>query len=353
MNPIKIQKVEKSNIQNIDFSKIPFGQTFSDHMFIMDYVDGKWTNHRIEPYADILVSPANLALHYGQSIFEGMKVHRGQNNEILFFRVDAHLERINRSARRLYMPEISADDFENALHTLVGLDADWVPSLPDSSLYIRPLLFGTDGFLGVRASETYKFIIMCGPSGPYYAQPPRLWVEQHYVRASASGGIGFAKSAGNYAASIMPASESRKRGFDQILWLDSNEYKYIQECGTMNIFAVIGDTIVTPPLSEGILAGITRDSILKLLEKGGYKHEVRPIAIDELIAAHADHSLLEMFGTGTAAVISQIACFGYGDNVYNLPPVEKQVIGAKLKETIEGIKTGRIANDFGWIKPLA
>jgi branched-chain amino acid aminotransferase len=304
-------KTSHSRLSETDFSHLPFGQFFSDHMFIADYINGEWQDFRILPYGEIGISPANMALHYGQTIFEGMKAQRDVNGNVLLFRGTDHVKRINRSAERLGMPTIPEGLFLESIEALIKLDWKWVPEDLDSSLYIRPLLFATDGILGVRSSESFKLVIMTGPTEPYYPHPPKLWVEEHYVRSAVTGGTGFAKTAGNYASSIMPASIIRKKGYDQILWLDANEYKYIQECGTMNIFVVIGDKVLTPPLSDGILAGITRDTIITLIKEQGISFEERPIGIDEITQAHDNGTLSEIFGSGTAAVISHIDLFQY------------------------------------------
>lgn len=349
---VNVQTVVKSRLPETDFNNLPFGHTFSDHMFVADYHGGQWQDCKVVPYGPIEISPANMALHYGQTVFEGMKAHRTPDGGVALFREDAHLERINRSMARLGMPMIPADLFRQALDLLLEIDQDWVPNLPDSSLYLRPLVFATDGFLGVRSSETFRFIIMTGPTGSYYSRNPRLWVEEYYVRAALKGGTGFAKTAGNYASSIMPAGEIRKKGFDQILWLDANEYRYIQECGTMNVFVVINEKIITPPLSDGILAGITRDSLLKLMADEGLDVEVRNISIDEITEAHEAGTLREIFGAGTAAVISHVDDFHYKDKVYKLPEVSERPFGPRLKQKLEAIKEGKIANNHGWLRNI-
>jgi branched-chain amino acid aminotransferase len=351
MFSIPVQQVAKSRLPEVDFDHLPFGHTFSDHMFIADYKDGEWGSFRIVPYGDIPLSPANMALHYGQSIFEGMKAHWTVNGYPAVFRPKAHLDRLNRSAKRMAMPEVPQELFFEAIETLLRLDADWIPRDPKSALYIRPILFATDGFLGVKASETYSLVIMTGPTGPYYAHPVRLLVEEHYVRAS-RGGVGFAKAAGNYAASIMPAAEARRQGFDQILWLDGVEYKYIQECGTMNIFAIVGDTILTPETSDSILAGVTRDSLIELWREQGAKVEVRPVAIAELVEAQQNGTLREMFGSGTAAVISHVTDFSYQGQVFALPSLETRHVAQKMKEHFEDIKAGIAPDTHGWLHPV-
>lgn len=362
MVPIPVTRVTKSRLPEVDFADLPFGHTFSDHMFVADFVDGKWQQFRIIPFEDMSISPANMALHYGQSIFEGMKAHWNKDGYTCIFRPETHWERINASAERLGMPVFPKDIFFQALEELIALDSEWVPRDYHSALYIRPIMFATDGFLGVRRSDTYRFIIMTGPTGPYYPKPVRLWVEEHYVRAS-RGGVGFAKAAGNYAASIMPAALARDRGFDQILWLDGQEYRYLQECGTMNIFAILGDkdynnvTIVTPETSDTVLKGVTRDSLLKLWRSQGYRVEVRPVTIQELLHAHEHNELREMFGTGTAAVISHVSEFSYHDKLYKLPAPADQKLSSSMKAYFENIKAGReslpAGEEFeGWLRKV-
>jgi branched-chain amino acid aminotransferase len=349
---IDITLTQHSRLAETDFEDLPFGKTFSDHMFIADYEAGEWKNFRIVPYGAMAISPSNMALHYGQSVFEGMKANKNtQTDEVLLFRPDAHLARLNRSLDRLGMPLLPENLFMDALKTLLEVDKDWIPTSAGAALYLRPVVFASDEFLGVRASDSYKFVILTGPTGAYYSKPVRLLVADAYVRAFA-GGTGFAKCAGNYAATIKPARLAREQGFDQILWMDGAEFKYLQESGTMNIFAVIGDTVLTPPATETILAGITRDSIIKVLQHLGKKIEERPISIDELLDAHAKGELREMFGAGTAAVISHVSEFSYKNQLYTLPSVENRPIGKMLKATLEGIKDGSSPDYFGWTQPI-
>ena len=350
--PISTVLTTASRLEATDFSNLPFGKTFSDHMFVADYQEGTWQNCRILPYGPLSLSPANMAIHYGQAIFEGMKANKHrETGETLLFRPNMHLERLNRSTERLGMPQVPAELFYHALNELVDLDRDWIPQEAGSALYIRPVVFAADEFLGVRASETYKFVILTGPTGPYYPKPVRLKVAQRFVRAF-RGGVGFAKAAGNYGATIQPAQIARQEGYDQMLWMDGVEFKYLQECGTMNIFVVIGDQIITPPLGDTILAGITRDSILHLLRAKGYQVQERPISIDEVIQAHKDGQLKEMFGTGTAAVVSHVAAFGYRGEIFELPPIESRTIGDYAKSQIEGIKDGSLADAYQWISKI-
>ncbi len=348
---IKITTTKKSRVSQVDFDDIPFGRVFSDHMFVADYRDGRWINPRIEPFGPFEIHPALMALHYGQSIFEGMKASITEEGRPLLFRPEMHAHRLNNSARRICMPEFPEDLFLEALHQLVSLDRDWIPVKEGSALYIRPYMFATDEFIGVRPSATYRMIIFTCPVGPYYPKPVRLWVEQTYVRA-VKGGTGEAKAAGNYGGALYPAKLAQERGFDQVMWMDSYEFKYIQEVGTMNIFFVIGDTVLTPATDGTILKGITRDSILTILREKGYQVEERPITIDEIVEAYKAGELKEAFGAGTAAVVSHVEAIGYGDLTMSLPPVEDRKIGEMLKAEIDGMRAGKIHDRHGWIVPV-
>jgi len=349
--PVKVQLVEKSRREGLDFSSLPFGRTFSDHMFIADYKDGDWQDCRIVPYGPMTFEPSMMAIHYGQSIFEGMKSNvSAKTGEPVLFRVERHAERLNKSCDRLGMPTVPKELFLEAVNSLVALDKQWIPENPGSALYIRPLVFATDASLGVRASDSYRFLIFTGPVGPYYPKPVHILVAQKYVRAF-PGGVGFAKAAGNYAATLKPAELAKKQGYDQILWLDGLEFKYIQECGTMNIFAVIGDTVLTPPTTDTILDGVTRNSIITLLKEKGIKVEVRPIEIDELVNAHKTGNLKEMFGSGTAAVVSHVAKLTYQDETFELPAIEDRKIGPMIKQLLTDIKENKIEEAHGWVTP--
>lgn len=350
--PFKIQLVEHSRLEGLDLSSLPFGRTFSDHMFTADYKEGRWQNCKIVPYGPISFNPAMMALHYGQAIFEGMKANISKTTgEPVLFRAEKHFQRINKSADRLSMPEIPKEIFMNGLHTLVSIDKNWIPQYEGSALYLRPFFFATDEFLGVRASDTYHFMILACPVGPYYPKPVSILVAQKYVRAF-PGGMGFAKAAGNYAMSMKPAKIANSEGYDQILWLDGIEFKYIQECGTMNIFAVVGNTVLTPPTGDTILDGVTRDSAIQLLRAMGKKVEVRPIEVNELIEAHKNGTLKEMFGTGTAAVVSHVRNIAYKGVDYSLPAIEGRKIGPVLKKALEDYKNDVVEDTMGWITPV-
>ena len=348
---VEITKVQESRIGEVDFANIPFGRVFSDHMFVAEYEDGVWKNFRIVPFGHFTMHPASMVLHYGQAIFEGMKASKGADGQPLLFRPEMHAQRINRSAERLMMPAFPEDMFVEALHALIDLDAAWIPPQEGSALYVRPYMFATDEFIGVRPSETYKFIIFTGPVGPYYAKPVRLKVEQHYVRA-VPGGTGEAKAAGNYAGSLLPAYKAQQEGFDQVVWMGGPDMKEIQEVGTMNMFFVIDGKVITTITDGAILRGITRDSFLKILAEKGIPVEERKITIDEVVTAYQAGTLQEVFGAGTAAVVSHVAEIAYNDLLIKLPPVGERKIGLMLKDYIDGLRSGRVADTHNWIVPV-
>ncbi len=348
---IKVTKTLNSQLTNIDFSNLPFGKTFSDHIFIADFEDGQWTDLRIEPFGPISMHPASSVLHYGQAIFEGMKAYRQNNGELVLFRADEHARRFNESAQRLCMAEVPEKLFIQAVNQLVAIDSGWVPQTEGSSLYIRPFMLATDEFIGVRPSTKYKFIIFTGPVGPYYAKPVTLITSNEYVRA-VKGGVGEAKAAGNYAASLLPMKQATEAGYDQVMWLDAKEHKYVQEVGTMNLFFVIGDTVVTPATDGAILKGITRKSFLDMLTAKGYKTEERPVDVQELVDAHKAGQLKEVFGAGTAAVVSHVASVTHKGYLMDLPPVENRLVGNWLKAEINDIRLGLKEDIFGWLSPI-
>ena len=347
MTNLKITKVDKSAVSTIDFNNLAFGKTFTDHMYTADYINGEWTNMGIKPVAKLSIHPGNLAWHYGQSIFEGMKATCDAKGTPLLFRPEEHIYRLNASARRMCMPDFPEEAFLEAVHTLVRLEKNWIPPVEGSALYIRPFMIATDEAIGVRASDTYKFIICTLPVGPYYSKPVKLKTEEKYIRA-AQGGVGEAKTAGNYAASLYPAMLAKKEGYDQVMWLDAKEFKYIQEVGTMNIFFVIGNDVITPITNGTILKGITRKTIIEILQDKGYNVIERPITIDEVIDADKKGTLKEVFGTGTAAVIAMVDEIKYRDHIINLNPKEFEV-ALFAKKTINGLKNRTIIDTKGWI----
>lgn len=348
---INVTLTQHSRLAGLDFNNIPFGKTFSDHMFVVDYINGEWVNPEIVPFGNLLLHPANLAIHYGQSLFEGMKASKMLDGTPALFRSEMHSERLNASARRLSMPELPAELFMQGLEMLIDIDRDWIPPMEGSTLYIRPFMYATDEFLGVRPSDTYKFVIITGPVGPYYSKPVTLWAETEYIRA-AQGGTGEAKAAGNYAGALLPTKLANQRGFDQILWLDASEHKYVQEAGTMNLMFVIDGKVITAPIDGTILRGITRNTMLILLRDNGYIVEERPLSMDEIVAAYHAGTLQEVFGCGTAAVVSHVSEITYGDLKMELSPVEDRKIGIWLKTQIDKMRTGAIADKYGWVEPI-
>jgi branched-chain amino acid aminotransferase len=333
---------------------LSFGKVFSDHMFLMNYDEGKgWHSPRIEPYGPFSLDPATCVLHYGQAIFDGLKAFRGRDGQIRLFRVGDHARRLNRSAHYLCIPEIDPAIVEQSIRTLVEVDQRWVPSMPGTSLYIRPTVIATETFLGVHPSHSYLYYVIVGPVGAYYKEgmnPVRILASDQYVRA-VRGGLGAAKTMANYAASLYGAQEAEKAGYTQVLWLDGVEHKYLDEVGTMNIMLKIGDEVITPPLNGAILAGITRDSVLTLLRDWGLRVSERPISIDEVLAA-AKAGTLEMWGTGTAAVISPVGELGYKGERYIINGGKTGALTQKLYDTIVGIQYGTAADPHGWASEL-
>ena len=343
-----ITRVERSKLKDINLENIPFGKYFTDHMLEVDYEDGEWKTAEIKPYQPLLMAPSVAALHYGQAIFEGIKAYSDASGNAYIFRPLDNFKRFNISAERMQMPQVPEDIFMEGLKLLVKLDSNWIPGQPDHSLYIRPFMFSSDEMIGVRPSEKYKFMILLSPTGPYYSTPMRIYVEEHYVRA-VPGGVGYAKAAGNYGAAMYATAEAKKKGYDQVLWTDAFEHKYVQECGTMNVFFIIGNTAITPDLEAGtILAGITRDSTITLLKEKGFNVEERPLSILDVIDAHKAGLLYEVFGTGTAATISLIKELRYKDYVMTFD-VDKWKTAPYLKEQLNSIRYGRIADKHDWM----
>ena len=346
----KITKTHQSRLNEIDFDNIPFGKEFTDHIFSADYIDGKWTNIQIVPFQRISMHPATLALHYGQSIFEGMKASISNDGVPFLFRPELHAERINASARRMCMPEFPEDTFIQACHALVDIDRNWIPKKEGSALYIRPLMYAADEYIGVASSNQYKFLIFALPVGPYYNKAVKLKVERKFIRA-ADGGVGEAKTAGNYAASLLPAKLAKEAGYDQVLWMDGKEFKYIQEVGTMNIFFVIGNKVITPSTDGSILKGITRLCAIQIIREAGYEVEERKLSIDEVKEAYKNGALKEVFGTGTAAVVAHVDLIGDEDMVMDLDPANWKV-SKLVKDEINGLRNGTIKDTRGWIVPV-
>jgi len=346
---LPVTKVEKSKLPNTDFSNLTFGRTISDHMFVADYKNGEWTEPRIEPYAPLSLNPANATLHYGQSIFEGLKAYKNEKGEILVFRADANWRRLNESAERMCMPQLPEEIFLEGLVQLLELDKDWVPTAKGASLYIRPYMFATDDYIGVKPSDTYKFIIFTCPVGNYYNKPVSVKVETNFTRAT-EGGTGAAKTAGNYAASLYPALKAQKAGYDQLLWTDGKSHSKIEESGTMNIMFKINGKIITAPTNTGtILKGITRDSVIQLAKDWGVALEERFLTVGELETALNDGTLEEAFGTGTAATIAHVERIHVNGADYTLPQKNKDAFSNRVLTELDGIKYGKIQDDHNWI----
>lgn len=345
---IRIDRIKHSKIDEFDSSNLKFGKMLSEHMFIADYIDGEWRDARVVPYGNFEISPANSALHYGQSIFEGMKAFKNEDNEILLFRPEMNAARFNRSAERMCMATIPQEFFIEAIKTLLRVDKDWIPDTPGSSMYIRPFMFATDSALGVKPSDSYRFMIINSPSGPYYADPVRVKIETDYTRAAA-GGTGAAKTAGNYAASLYPAQKAKSEGFDQVIWTDGATHSYIEEAGTMNIMFVIDGVLKTCPLTSTILPGVTRDSVLKYATHKGVKVSEEPLKVDDIIEAVTSGRLTEAFGVGTAVTLSHIKEISYKGTNYELPPVSSRPIGDDIYHFLDKVKRGQVKDELGWI----
>ena len=331
--------------------KLGFGKVFTDHMFIMNYTRGKgWHDPRIVPYQDVTLSPAAMVFHYGQEMFEGLKAYKGADGKNYLFRPDMNAKRTNDTNDRLCIPRVPIDDYVQAVKAIVKVDEAWIPTEPGTSLYIRPFIIATEPFLGVDVSETFLFIIILSPSGAYYEsglEPVGIWIEDDYVRA-VRGGMGFAKTGGNYAASLAAQVKAHDDGYSQVLWLDGVERKYIEEVGAMNIFFKIDGRIVTPMLNGSILPGITRNSVLQICRDWGMEVEERRVSVDELLQAQKDGKLEECFGTGTAAVISPVGKLRYKDEVMTIGGGRIGPVSQKLYDTVTGIQLGKLEDKFGW-----
>ncbi len=343
---ISINKTQHPRVQNLDYSNIQFAREYSDHMLIADFKNGEWKKPHIEPYGNLSLSPANPAIHYGQSIFEGLKAYKHDDGKISVFRPKANYNRMNISAKRMVMPHIPEEIFMDGLTELLKLDQAWVPDLDGTSLYIRPFLFATDEFIGVRPSQDYKFMIITTPVGAYYSKPVRVKVETHYTRA-VKGGTGYAKTAGNYAASLYPAKLAQDAGYDQLIWTDGQNHTQVEESGTMNIMFILNDALVTVPTSDTILDGITRDSVLALAKNWGMKVEERPLSVAEMVEGLKSGALQEAFGVGTAATIAPIEVIANEGVDYTLDE-SGRVFSKKMLKALTDIRLGRAEDKFGW-----
>ena len=351
MLDIKIQRTETPKAKPVPGQKLGFGKIFTDHMFIMNYTEGQgWHDPRIVPFQNLSLSPAAMVYHYGQEMFEGLKAYKGPDGNVYLFRPDMNAMRTNATNDRLVIPQLPVEDFVQAVSAVVDVDRDWIPSEPGTSLYVRPFIIATDEFLGVAPSKTYLFMVILSPSGAYYESglaPVGIWIEDVYVRA-VRGGMGFAKTGGNYAASLIAQQKAHDAGYSQVLWLDGVERKYIEEVGAMNIFFKIAGKVVTPALNGSILPGITRNSTIQLCKDWGYEVEERKVSAEELLEAQRNGTLEECFGTGTAAVISPVGKLRYQDDVMIINGGQIGELSQKLYDTITGIQTGILPDEKGW-----
>ena len=345
---IKISKTEHSKLNEMSLENVPFGKYFTDHMLEADYENGEWKNVEIKPYQPLLIAPSNAALHYGQSIFEGIKAYKDEEGNAFIFRPYDNFKRFNISAERMQMPIVPEEIFIEGMRKLIEIDKNWIPSIANHSLYIRPFMYASDEVIGVKESSNYKFLIILSPTGPYYAAPMKIYVEEKYVRA-AEGGVGFAKAAGNYGGAMYVTAQAKKKGFDQVLWMDAKEHKYVQECGVMNVFFIVGNNALTPDLTAGtILAGVTRDTVITMLKEIGLTVEERPVSIDEIMEAYKAGTLKEVFGTGTAATVAIIKELQYKD--YNMRfDISNLAVTTEVKKRVDAIRSGQAPDKYGWM----
>lgn len=346
-----IHKTETSRLDQVDFDHLDFGRVFSDHMFVLEYENGQWNRGKIEPYGPFAMSPASMVFHYGQAIFEGMKAYRQVDGTVSIFRPGKNIERFNKSARRMCMPEVPEDVFMEALAALVKLDSDWVPNGQESALYIRPFMIASDSFVGVRASEKYTFSIFTCPVGAYYQGSIGVKVERHYTRAT-PGGTGFSKAAGNYAGSLYPSKLAREEGYDQLLWTDAIKHEYIEESGTMNVMFVINGILVSPSTSDTILDGVTRNSVIQLAQDLKIPVEIRKVSVSEVKNSLENGTLTEAFGVGTAATIKSISKIGIDGTDFPLSDQESESMAQRLMLELDGVRRGKIEDRHHWNIPV-
>ncbi|PKM51813.1 MAG: branched chain amino acid aminotransferase [Firmicutes bacterium HGW-Firmicutes-7] len=349
---IKIEKTTQPKQKPINPDDLGFGQLFSDHMFEMTYTEGQgWHDPEIKPYQPIVLDPSAMVFHYGQEMFEGLKAYKTKDGRVLLFRPEKNIERTNITNERLCIPMVDEEDILQAIKAIVSIDKDWIPEAEGTSLYIRPFIIATDPFLGVRPSNTYKFLIIVGPVGAYYKEginPVKIWVENEYVRA-VKGGTGYAKTGGNYAASLKAQVKAKENGYTQVLWLDGIERKYIEEVGTMNVFFKINGQVITPSLEGSILPGITRNSVIELLKSWNIPITERKISIDEVYEAAQAGTLEEVFGTGTAAVISPVGELNWNGKIFKVNGGEIGALSQRVYDYITGIQTGKLEDVFNWV----
>jgi branched-chain amino acid aminotransferase len=344
---IPVRKVAHSRIHEVDFNHLEFGKYVSDHMLVCDYNHSQWDQPQIVPFANLSLNPSTLALHYGQTVFEGMKAFRMHDGRINVFRIDKHYDRFVRSLDRMCMAVPPKEIFTEGLLKLIETDKAWIPRQPGASLYLRPFVYASEARFGVKISDQYRFIIFTGPVPELYAKPIRVKVETNYIRA-ANGGTGFAKCGGNYGGAFYPTQQARQQGYDQVLWTDAKENKFIEESGMMNVMFVINDVLITPPLSDSILDGVTRDSLLTIANDLGYRTEERAVSIDELEKAFHDKTITEAFGTGTAAVVAPIQTIYINGIDFHLPQYSHENILSGIKQKLERLRAGLEEDVYGW-----
>lgn len=345
-NTLTVEKAKTSKIKDVDFDNLSFGSIYTDHMLVCDYKDGEWKTPKVVPYQPLTLDPSAKIFHYGQSIFEGMKAYKDDEGSVWLFRPLENFKRLNKSAKRIAIPELPEECFMEGLTTLLQVEKDWIPQNPGSSLYVRPFILASGTGFHASPADEYKFIIACAPSGAYFSGKVKVLIEENYSRA-ANGGVGYAKAGGNYAGQFYPTQLAIEKGYNQVIWTDDNEHEYIEEAGAMNIFIRINDTLITGPTSDRILDGITRKSILDIAKDEGIATEVRKISVTEVVEAAKAGTLKEMFGAGTAAVVSPIATFGYKDSDFDLPELTDSY-ASRLKKRITDIQYNRAEDKFGW-----
>jgi len=344
---ITITKTDQSRLAGIDFAQLPFGKVFSDHMFIAEYNNGEWSNLQVLPYGPVPMSPAISALHYGQAIFEGLKAYKQADGKISVFRANKNFERFNKSAHRMAMPAVPEEIFMQGIAALLEIDEAWIPALDGYSLYIRPVMYATDPYLGVRASDSYTFCLLTTPTGHYYSKALKVKVETEFTRAD-DGGVGFAKTAGNYARSLYPFAEAQKEGFDQLIWTDAATHEFIEEAGTANLIFVINGKLVTPSVRSTVLDGVTRDTIITLAKRAGVEVEERRVSVKEVIEGIQSGAVTDAFAAGTAATVTPIGEIGYEGQLYQLPAVETRTVSADIAKALNDIRYGLAPDEFGW-----
>ncbi|PAW92187.1 branched chain amino acid aminotransferase [Mucilaginibacter sp. MD40] len=344
---IKITKTAHSRLAETDFNNLPFGKVFSDHMLVADYADGEWKNFEILPYGPISLSPAISALHYGQAFFEGIKAYKHDDGKVSIFRPEKNAARFNKSAERLCMPTLPEDVFVQSIAAMVDLDRDWIPAKENHAMYIRPFMFAADPYLGVTPSATYKFIVLIGPVGPYFSKPLRVKIETYYTRA-AEGGMGYAKAAGNYGASMLPGRKAAQEGFDQLIWTDAKEHKYVEEMGAANAMFLLDGKLITAEAKDTILDGVTRDTVITLAKDWGITVEERKVSVAELAEGARNGKLTDAFGAGTAATIAPVASFVVDGEEFFLSDPATREFSNKVFTTLDAIKYGRAEDTHGW-----